>query len=215
MQATSQKLDQAQSQLKRARSELRRTARECVLLKMPKRSVCAEIGVDEGKFSRQILDTIEPEKLHLIDPWMHEEGDQYQNSRYGGLGSAGQTIMDERYRRVTEQLSAEIDAGQVEVHREFSLAASAHFEARSLDWIYLDGNHSYKFVMQDLEAYYPKIKVGGFITGDDYGAEGWWDNGVQKAIDEFVTCTPSLTLELRGTQFIIEKGEAEPRQPDR
>jgi hypothetical protein len=43
-------------------------AREYVLLRMPKESGCAEIGVHEGAFSKQILDTVQPSRLHLIDP---------------------------------------------------------------------------------------------------------------------------------------------------
>ena len=46
---------------------------------------------------------------------------------------------------------------------------------------------------------------GGLITGDDYGAQGWWNNGVQKAVDEFVKSNRELTLQVNDTQFIIGK----------
>jgi len=44
------------------------------------------------------------------------------------------------------------------------------------------------------------------MAGDDYGSEGWWENGVQKAVDEFISQRQDLTLEVKGDQFIITKG---------
>jgi hypothetical protein len=38
--------------------------------------------------------------------------------------------------------------------------------------------------------------------GDDYGIEGWWDNGVQEAVDEFVQ-TQGADCQVYGDQFII------------
>lgn len=39
--------------------------------------------------------------------------------------------------------------------------------------------------------------------GDDYGNEGWWHNGVQKAVDEFVE-NRSPNCRVHGDQFTIE-----------
>lgn len=192
----------------------KREARRYLLDKLPERSVCAEIGVDEGKFSRLILDTTSPERLHLIDPYKHEQGEEYEGSRYGGLGSGGQAAMDQRYEMVREQLAVEIRSGQVQMHRGSSNQVSDDFGNSYFDWIYIDGNHLYKFVRQDLSLYYPKVKPGGYIVGDDYGVDGWWENGVQEAVDEFVSGRPDLTLEVRGSQFIIKKEEPIPPVDD-
>lgn len=205
---TTRELGFEKQQLKLTRRQLRQVAREVVLLKMPEHSVCAEIGVDEGEFSGQILNTIAPKKLHLIDPWRHEEGDRYQDSKYGGLGPDGQAVMEERYEKVRERLAAEVRADRVEIHRELSSTASRGFEDSYFDWLYIDGNHLYECVKQDLELYCPKVKDGGYLAGDDYGAAGWWENGVQRAVDEFTSQRPYLTLEVRGTQFVIRKGDA-------
>ncbi len=92
--------------------------------------------------------------------------------------------MDERYQKVWERFDKEIRTGQVRVHRAFSGSIYDIFEDYYFDWIYIDGNHLYEFVKQDLQLYYPKVKPGGCITGDDYGAQGWWENGVQRAVDK-------------------------------
>src|SRR5215208_4340165 len=172
---------------------------------MPKGSVCAEIGVHEGEFSKRILDIVKPKRLHLIDPWKYEEANQYQRAWYGGGVLGGQATLDERYRSVKKQLAEEIRTDQVRIHRKPSHVASDDFNKFYFDWIYIDGNHLYEFVKQDLERYYQKAKVGGCIVGDDYGTEGWWDNGVQKAVDEFISQRQHLTLEIKGDQFMIVK----------
>lgn len=201
------KLRQRLDQAKQTRPQSKQSARENLLHMMPKGSVCAEIGVDRGDFSKRILEIVQPEYLHLIDPWKHEEETRYRESRYGGLGSGGQAIMDQRYHEVRERFDEEIRAGQVLVHRSYSDVASEEFEDSCFDWIYIDGNHLYEFVRNDLELYYPKVKVNGYITGDDYGAQdSWWENGVQEAVNEFVSQWPELTLEISGRQFVIKKG---------
>jgi cephalosporin hydroxylase len=39
---------------------------------------------------------------------------------------------------------------------------------RSLDFVYIDGNHGYEAVLDDLAAWSPKVRTGGFISGHDY-----------------------------------------------
>lgn len=184
---------------------MRQDARKGLLQEMPRGSICAEIGVHEGAFSRRILDVVEPERLHLIDPWKHEEEKRYQDSWYGGLGPNGQALMDQRYHKVKERFVEELEAQRVQIHRGYSALASDEFEDSYFDWIYIDGNHLYEFVKRDLELYSPKVKPDGYLIGDDYGAHNWWDNGVQKAVDEFVSQSPELRLEISGGQFMIKK----------
>ena len=45
--------------------------RRSVLALISPGSICAEIGVWQGDFAAQILETCRPIKLHLIDPWPH------------------------------------------------------------------------------------------------------------------------------------------------
>jgi hypothetical protein len=201
-----EQLQQTEQESKRTGRQSRQLAREHLLCEMPSGSVCAEIGVHEGDFSEQILSIVEPRRLHLIDPWRHEEGGRYEDSRYGGLGQVGQSIMDQRYEKVRERFGELVRNGQVRIHRSPSSSACDSFEDHYFDWIYLDGNHLYAFVERDLELYYPKVKPGGLITGDDYGARGWWNNGVQKAVDKFVEGNSELTLRVNDTQFILRKG---------
>jgi hypothetical protein len=182
--------------------QLNSLAREWVLWHIPPGAVCAEIGVDRGAYSKQILDTAHPVKLHLVDPWEHHDDPVYEKAIYGGLGPKGQRIMDTNYEEVVEAFSREISEGRIHVYRDYSHVAAARFEPRCFDWVYIDANHQYDFVKHDLEAYYPLIKPGGFLCGDDYGQQGWWEVGVEEAVDEFVA-EKGLELHTRRTQFVI------------
>jgi len=65
---------------------------------MPKNSICAEIGVNRGNFSKSILKIVQPKKLYLIDPWKWPEN---------------QTEMDENYNKTLNRVKEEIKSGQV------------------------------------------------------------------------------------------------------
>jgi cephalosporin hydroxylase len=68
---------------------------------------------------------------------------------------------------VHERFACEIVTQTIIVCREPSSTAikRSHF---TFDWIYIDGDHHYEAVLQDLELYFPKVKVGGYIVYDDY-----------------------------------------------
>jgi len=172
---------------------------------MPKGGVCAEIGVWKGSFSKQILRVTKPAELHLIDPWKFETDEQYDDAFYGGKLRLNQHGMDQIYESVLGRFQTEIDTGIVRVHRQSSSEASTNFPDRYFDWVYIDGNHLYEYVKKDLSAYLPKVKVGGFITGDDYALEGWWEGGVKKAVDEFATSDIVTVQATLGNQFIVRR----------
>lgn len=181
-----------------------RPVRDSIIAALPTGSRGAEIGVHEGDFAADLLRVVQPRELHLIDPWAHETDATYSDAWYGGQ-AGGAEAMDARYERVRARFAAPIAAGQVVVHRMPSAEAAPALPDGGLDWVYVDGNHLYEFVLADLEAYFPKLAPGGVLIGDDYGVEGWWENGVQRAADAFVAARPELTLEVRGDQFLIRK----------
>jgi hypothetical protein len=184
---------------------LPQSPRYFLLKTMPPGSRCAEIGVHLGDFSQSILDIVRPQQLHLIDPWRYETGAAYARSKYGGKRGMSQAHMDKRYRRVLTRFTSEVASGRVVLHRGYSHEVCATFADGYFDWVYIDGNHLYEFVKKDLERYYSKIKQGGFLTGDDYGVADWWEDGVTRAVDEFVANNRVTVVEIRNGQFILQK----------
>ena len=68
----------------------------------------------------------------------------------------------------------------------------AHWTGR-----YIDGDHSYEAVTRDIATYRAKVKPNGVLAGDDYGLQGgWWNDGVTRAVDEFIRQTDVEILEL-------------------
>ncbi|HEX4268896.1 MAG TPA: class I SAM-dependent methyltransferase [Steroidobacteraceae bacterium] len=171
---------------------------------LPKRSIGAEIGVHVGDFSQLILEYVRPKELHLIDPWEHQGAATHERALFGGV-AGDQATMDARYGGVRARFDRQIRAGSMVVHRACSGPTLAQFPDEYLDWIYIDGNHLYEGVMEDLELSLKKVKSGGFITGDDYGRKGWWDDGVRKAVDEFAAQKRADLLVTRNFQFIFRR----------
>lgn len=183
----------------------RREARQKVLTSMPKRSVCAEIGVWKGNFSARILEVVQPVALHLIDPWEFIPDERYKHALYGGRAARGQQDIDRVFENVQQRFAREIGDGVVHLHRSPSAQAAREFANEYFDWIYIDGNHYYEFVKQDMHSFCPRVKSGGFIAGDDYGTRGYWKGGVKKAVDEFIASQEAELVLQEAGQFVLRK----------
>lgn len=170
----------------------------------PQQSVGAEIGVWEGVFSSELMHINAPSKLYLIDPFLYLK--EYDKSAYGNE-KMNQGIMDDKYKAIKKKFNKEIKHGIVSLMRKTSQDALNDIKAQSLDWVYIDGNHSYECTLNDLKGYYHKVKKNGLITGDDYGTIGWWSKGVTKAVNYFLTLKEYKTelFMIKNNQFIIKK----------
>ena len=75
--------------------------------------------------------------------------------------------------------------------RLLSIEAAKQYEDNSLDVVFIDADHSYKSVMEDLQAWYPKVKPGGVIAGHDFSFDpNFAHPGVTRAVLEFFQDKP-------------------------
>jgi Methyltransferase domain len=174
--------------------------RSMLLRRMPKKGVCAEIGVWKGDFADKILRLARPRELHLIDPWAYQP--EFPERMYSGNIAVSQNDMDEICDAVRQRFA---HLSEVRVHRRFSNDLIEILQGAPLDWLYIDGNHSKGFVRQDLELSWRCLRSGGYVTGDDY----FWRDldgsyGVREAVDEFAA-EHALKVELIGGQFLLRK----------
>ena len=116
--------------------------------------VGAEIGVYKGEFSEKLAKS--GLKLYAIDPWKNYK--DFYNSR-------GQARMDFLYEHTQRVLAPYPNATII---RKSSMEAVEDFKDESLDFVYIDGNHSFPFVVNDIYEWSKKVKPGGIIAGDDY-----------------------------------------------
>jgi hypothetical protein len=129
-------------------------ARRAAIDLATKNAVGAEVGVHLGEFSSVILSITRPKKLYLIDAWKYFSDPVYIESMYGGERDI-QSVMDGRYETVLRKFNREITSGVVSVHREMSVDAARRIADAELDFLYIDGDHSYEGVSRDLKAFFP------------------------------------------------------------
>lgn len=152
-----------------------------MIAELPGGLVGAEIGVQRGDFSAEML-TTRLAKLHLVDCWRPTEN---VSADPANIDEGGH---EENYRFTLARFVREIAEGRVVVHRKMSLAAAARFTEGSLSFAYLDADHSYEAVLTDLEAWAKIIKPDGWLMGHDYvddEASRRMGFGVVAAVDEF------------------------------
>jgi hypothetical protein len=82
-----------------------------------------------------------------------------------------------------------------EVLQSDSVTAARQTPDRSLDFVFVDADHSYAGCSGDLRAWHSKVRPGGFLCGHDYHAPDYPTWGVKRAVDEFAR-DHSLTVEL-------------------
>jgi hypothetical protein len=152
-----------------------------LLLKSKKGLVGAEVGVYRGQHAREILTDLDINKLYLVDPW--QKYDEYNEKKLGNQ-------LEEAYYD-SKKLLKEFDDGRVVWLKGFSVDIAKQIEDNSLDFVYIDGNHLYEFIKQDIEVWTPKLKEGGYIGGHDFDSnvdkvtlEGV-EYGVNKAVREY------------------------------
>lgn len=151
--------------------------------RLPKGRIGCEIGVLQGRFSAQLLEGAEPELLHLVDAWAPVDGN-LDESRVGGKEDH-----NANYVAAIKRVKEHVRRGRVKIHLGFTTEVLPTFPDHSFDWVYLDANHTYEGVKQDLELILPKMKPGGIIAGHDYDDTTVWANrircGVVQAVTEF------------------------------
>lgn len=162
---------------------------------LPKDSIGAEIGVWKGSFSQEILNIIKPKILYLIDPWKYMP--KYTQRLYGRK-AYNQKYMNRIFLNVKKKFKK---YDNVRIIRKTSNACVKDFDNFYFDWVYIAGDHSYAFVMADLCNYIDKVKIGGYITGDDYNCVS-----VKQAVDTFITTQKNKVIfSTLYNQFIIER----------
>lgn len=183
----------------------RRTARWRVLLTLPRHAVGAEVGAWKGDYSAHLLRATRPARLYLVDPWEYVyDPDRPGNTLYGGRNPRGQERLDAIHDEIVRRFEPQIDRGQVNVWRRRSTVAATQLD-EPLDWVYIDAVHSYDEVKNDLEAWYPHVRDGGIVAGDDYGLSlGPWEDGVKRAVDEFAR-SHGCKVKVIGDQFLLKK----------
>jgi hypothetical protein len=147
-----------------------------------------EIGVQAGINAESIMRTLEMRMLYLIDPYepYAQDGIEFEGK---GREQAMSRLWKFRDRIRFIQLKAEDAVESV---------------PSGLDFVYIDGNHQYEHVKEDIENYYRKVKMGGILGGHDFSRLFL---GVIRAVTEF-SIANNVQLIVEGTDWWFTKIEA-------
>jgi hypothetical protein len=138
-----------------------------------------EIGTFRGEFSKEII-TSWPGTLYMLDVWRplnavaYNDDSNHGNFDYDIYQDAIRSIKGYEDRAIMVRATSEV--------------GSKIFADESLDFAYIDANHAYDYVKQDIDFWWPKVKRGGWLCGHDYIGIDWYndpnfaDNGKDKHI---------------------------------
>jgi len=157
-----------------------------------------EIGSFKGQSAScmgvEIINSGKAIKFDAIDTWEGSEEHQAGGECEDPNVVAG-TLFEEFIKNIEPVKSV------VNPVRMFSTEAYKQYEDKSISFIMIDGDHSYEGVKADVLNFYPKMKPGGFMTGDDAWSPDVW----RGAVDAIRSIDPTLTVQLiNNIHFYIE-----------
>jgi len=156
--------------------------RDAILDGLPADGVGIELGVADGSFSRIILEKSRLTHLYSIDMWAGDRGHDL-----------------DQYKVAIKQLMPFRDRSTI-IKARFDEVLDL-FPEEYFDFVYVDGYaHTGEDNGQTFIDWYPKLKPGGLMAGDDYSSE--WPL-VIGAVDRFVAAN-KLLLNVTGSRMFRE-----------
>ena len=140
----------------------------------------AELGVRSGENYYYLLAHCPDLELLGVDLFqIQSEGSgeghrrkTFENAEYGF------SYEFESYYKFIQELQEEFGS-RAKFIRDWTTEAVKHVEDNSLDFVFIDADHSYKCVSRDIQDWRPKVKKGGYITGHD-----WYQSPVKRAVKD-------------------------------
>jgi hypothetical protein len=134
---------------------------------IPNNLIMAEVGCYAGESTKMFLESGKITLLYAIDIW-EDEMDNFKKIQPSHDFSVVEKTFDESMEKFNIK----------KLKMYFSEALES---LPTLDFIYIDANHDYEFVKDDITNALKKIKKNGLISGHDYNNES---PGVIKAVNE-------------------------------
>lgn len=165
-----------------------RSAQEEAVSSFPDGSRFVEVGTYLGRSLCSLGEVVERSGKNIgvigIDTCRGNgpEGWRSQDYHAGAVQNGGGTFAGTLHKNV-------LDCGfgdKIVLIISDSVSASRLFGDASLDWVHLDARHDYASVKADIEAWLPKVKPGGWLSGDDYDTQKWPE--VVKAVSDVLPC---------------------------
>ena len=161
-----------------------------------------EVGVDRGELSCYLLQELPQLSLTMVDIWeaVTEDSVYFKSQDEVAKRSAEQRLADQYAAVQTTQHAAD----RRTLLQLPSVEAAQQFGNGTLDFVFIDADHSYESVAADIAAWAPKLKSGGLLCGHDYFGADMPNWGVGKAVKEYATqLGQSVQHDADETWFIV------------
>lgn len=140
----------------------------------------AEIGVDRGDYSEVLCKANSKLHLYSIDPW----ASYVYPSGLSGVNEQ-QAYFDGCYEKTKERLAPY----NCTIVRKTSLEAAKDFPDNYFDFVYIDANHDFVNITNDLDTWKKKVKVDGILAGHDYAYFSYRKfNHVKRVLEVYARC---------------------------
>lgn len=143
-------------------------------------------------------------QFDVVDTWEGSPTEKQHAELVKSLEAKGSSL----YREFLENIKRAQLGSYIHPVRSSSIAASARYRNNSLDFVFIDGDHRYEAVKQDIEAWLPKLKPNGILAGHDFHSED-----VQRAVKAVLKSGYSKTGK-RSWKYVKPAKPAKP-QPKR
>lgn len=134
-----------------------------------------EIGTWFGKSTKYLLDKIKSSgkklTVEVIDTFKGTSNEQVHTNIVKNYDN-------DIYQNFYDNIELNED---IIIHKNYSSDSSELFETNSINFLMIDGDHSYEAVTSDIKNYFYKVKQGGIIAGDDYNVF----DGTTKAVNDY------------------------------
>ncbi|MAF36191.1 hypothetical protein CL622_03680 [archaeon] len=153
--------------------------------KSPSSATFVEIGSFHGKSAAymgcEIINSKKNIQLYCVDPWEFEDLDLREDALLANF-MRGRLSGDHAFKTFKKSILPY--ESNIKYLKMKSSQASHKFDDRSLDFVFIDGEHSYLGCYIDIVCWFKKIKPGGTIAGHDYLDDDM--PGVTQAVTELL-----------------------------
>lgn len=140
--------------------------------------VGVELGVYQGKMSGYLLEALPLLTLYMVDRWT-EYTEEERKTSTGRMPKDSQDVFDTAYEM---SVAVAQKYGRRAVIVQASTDDALDHVPHSLDFVFIDADHSYEACKNDILNWRDRVKPGGILSGHDYGRQS--HPGVTKAVDE-------------------------------
>lgn len=144
-------------------------------------TVGCEVGVYTGRNAIEILLNNPSLKLYLVDAYNRKQWKL--NPNYTHKPMAALLAAKKKMKKIHWKYGCEY-----KFIIKKSMDAVKDFAAESLDFVYIDADHTYERVLEDITEWSKKVRIGGIISGHDYDRYKFKHfDGVVRAVNEYTT----------------------------